>query len=241
MVLNLLLSHIPAQIKPLLENSFASHMILSGKKRGKKARKKFGPDLELLWLDFMDHMDFLADENFVTNDGKLTDDGLWASKLRIDAPLLVAQSIRENLLPQSDPALLAAIMASFVNEKEFKDDPLYSQVLPKRLKDSFLNTRKELKPFALKLLKKGFDAPNLFIQPAVLVYFWAHDKPWDELVNQHDFAEGDFARLVLRTAENLRQVSKLQEPFPNIAKTAKEAIDIILKEPVIQCHKLKRL
>ena len=233
MVLNLLLSHTPDQIKIVLEKSFASHLILSGKKRGKTARKKFGKDLELLWLDFLDHMAFLTAEKFVTTDGKLTQDGLWASKLRIDAPLLVAQGIRKNILPQTDPALLAAIISSFVNEKEFTDDPLYHQALPQRLKEAFLGARKELKSFALKLLENGFDAPNLFVQPSLLIYFWAHDKPWEELVSQSDFAEGDLARLILRTGENLRQISKLDDTFPGIAKTAKEAIDLILKEPVV--------
>ncbi|MBT7261380.1 MAG: DEAD/DEAH box helicase, partial [Desulfobacula sp.] len=148
MVLNLLLSHNPDQIKLLLEKSFASHMILSGKKKGKKARKRFGTDLELLWIDFLEHMDFLIDEQFVTKQGILTEDGIWASKLRIDAPLLVAQGIRKDLLPQNDPALLACIIGSFVNEKEFNDDPLYSQALPKKLKDVFLDARQGLKPFA---------------------------------------------------------------------------------------------
>jgi len=233
MVLNLLLSHDSDQIKLLLEKSFASYLIMSGKKRGKNARKKFGPDLKFLWLDFIDHMDFLTKEGFVTNDGKLTEDGLWASKLRLDSPLLVAQSLRKNLLPKNDPALLAAIIASFVNEKEFTDDPLYRQTLPKRLKDVFLDARKGLKPFAEQLLKDGFDAPNLYIQPSLLLYLWAHDEPWEELVRKSYYAEGDFARLILRTGENLRQISKLSDSFPGIAKTAKEAINLILKEPVV--------
>ena len=233
MVLNLLLSHTPDQVKTLLEKSFASYLIVSGKKPGKKARKKYGPGMEFLWDDFSDHMDFLAQENFVNRKGQLTQDGLWASKLRIDSPLLVAQGIKKNLLPQSDPALLAAIIGSFVNEKEFNDDPLYNQALPKRLKDAFLDVRKGLKPFALRLLKQGFDAPNLFIQPSLMLYLWAHDEPWEDLTIGSAFAEGDFARLVLRTGDNLRQISKLEETFPVIAKTAREAIDLILKEPVV--------
>ena len=76
MVLNLLLSHTPDQIRMLLEKSFASYLIRSGKKRGKIARKRFGTDMELLWDDFMDHMDFLLLEKFVTEDGSLTEDGL---------------------------------------------------------------------------------------------------------------------------------------------------------------------
>jgi superfamily II RNA helicase len=233
MVLNLLLSHTPEQVRTLLDHSFASFLIAAGEKRSKAARKRFGQDLALLWNDFLAHMDFLANEGFITRDGNLTEDGLWASKLRIDSPLLVAQGIRENLLPDRDPALLAAIMAAFVNEKEFKDDPLVEGALPKRLKQGFLEIRKGLKPFALKLLSSGFSAPNLFVQPAVLMYGWAHDTPWDELMTGSDYAEGDFARLILRTAENLRQIAKIGDSFPNVAKTAAEAVDMILKEPVI--------
>ena len=234
MVLNLLLSHSPDQIKMLLEKSFASYLIMSGKKRGRKAKKRFGAGLEYLWNDYLDHMDVLIQEKFVTKKGKLTQDGVWASKLRIDSPLLVAQSIRRNLLPQHDPALLAAIIGSFVNEKEFQDDILYSKALPGRLKEVFLNSRKGLKPFALKMLKKGFHAPNLFIQPSLLLYSWAHDEPWENLVTSPEYGPGDFARLTLRTADNLRQISKLNDMFPKIAKTAKEAINLILKEPVYQ-------
>jgi superfamily II RNA helicase len=105
--------------------------------------------------------------------------------------------------------------------------------LPKRLKEAFLEARKELKPFAVKLLENGFDAPNLFIQPSLLIYMWAHDEPWEDIVSSSDFAEGDLARLILRTGDNLRQIAKLEETFPDIAKTAKEAMGLILKEPII--------
>ena len=233
MVLNLLLSHNPDQIRTLLDNSFASYLISAGEKRSKAARKRFGQDLALLWNDFLAHMDFLAQEDFITPEGSLTEDGLWASKLRIDSPLLVAEGIRHNLLPDQDPALMAAIMAAFVNEKEFKDDLLFEGALPKRLKQCFLSVRKGLKPFALKLLSSGFSAPNLFVQPAFLMYSWAHDTPWEELMAGSDYAEGDFARLILRTAENLRQVAKIDQSFPLVAGAAKEAVDLILKEPVI--------
>ena len=240
MVLNLLLSNTQEQVRTLLEKSFASYLIAIGAKAGKsgrKARKKFGNDMEFLWLDFTEHMDFLIQEGFVTPEGArpctLTEDGIWASKLRIDSPLLVAQSLRDKLLPERDPALLAAMMATFVNEKEFKDDMLFNTALSKQLKDAFLLLRRGLKPFAMKMLQSGFPAPNLFIQPAALVYAWAHDTPWDELMHKSDFAEGDFARLVLRTAENLRQMTHLHQDFPVFAKTAAEAIDMILKTPVV--------
>jgi superfamily II RNA helicase len=236
MVLNLLLSHSPEEIRTLLDKSFASYLIAGGQKGSKIARKKFGNDMEHLWLDFQDHMAFLTQEAYVTPDGALTEDGLWASKLRIDSPLLVAQSIRQDLLPIRDPALLASIIGTFVNEKEFTDDPLRQSALPKRLKGVFLDLRYGLKPFAIKLLKKGFPAPNLYIQPAALLYSWAHGEDWDDLMAGSVFAEGDFARLILRTAENLRQIAKLEDTFPQIARTAKEAIELILKEPIVTLY-----
>ncbi len=236
MVLNLLLSHTPDQIRMLLDRSFASHMLTLGKKEGKHARRQFGSDLGYLWHDFIAHMDFLREENFVTQEGKLTPDGMWASSLRIDSPLLVAQSLRMNLLPSDSPPLLAGIMAAFVNEKEFRDESLAMRRLPKKLISPFLSLRKGLKPFAKKMKTRGFEAPNLYIQPAETLFSWAEGEPWDSIIERTDFAEGDLARLVLRTAENMRHVAGLSVSFPDTARSAGQAVEMILKEPVFTWH-----
>jgi ATP-dependent RNA helicase HelY len=236
MVLNLLLSHSPEEIHQLLEKSFASYMLTAGKGKGQQARTQFGAGLEYLWQDFLAHMDFLRQENFVTKHGELTKDGLWASSLRIDSPLLVAQSLRANLLPDSSPAMLAGIMGAFVNEKQFKDDKVSGETIPDILLNTFANLRKELKPFATNMKKKGFPAPNLYIQPAVSLYGWALDEPWTSVTARTNFAEGDLARLILRTAENLRHLTNLKDTFPKIADSAEKAIEMILKEPVFTWH-----
>jgi len=237
MVLNLLLSHSPEEIHQLLEKSFASYLLTNGKKRGEQARTQFGAGLEYLWQDFLAHMDFLKHEKFITKTGELTEDGLWASSLRIDAPLMVAQSLRENLLPDSSPAMLAGIMGAFVNERQFKDDKVPGETVPDNLLSTFATLRKKLQPFALNMKKKGFPAPNLYIQPAVSLYGWALYEPWESVTARTDFAEGDLARLILRTAENLRHLTKLKDTFPKIAQSAEKAIEMILKEPVFTWNK----
>ncbi|MCK5097094.1 MAG: ATP-dependent DNA helicase, partial [Desulfobacteraceae bacterium] len=236
MVLNLLLSNSPDQIHQLLEKSFASHLLTSGNKRSNQAKTHFGAGLEYLWKDFLAHMDFLRHEKFVTKTGELTNDGLWASSLRIDAPLLVAQSLRKNLLPTSSPAILAGIMGAFVNERQFKNDNVSGDTVPESLLSTFITLRKELQPFASNMKKKGFPAPNLYIQPAVSLYGWALDEPWESVTARTDFAEGDLARLILRTAENLRHLTNLKDTFPQIADSAEKAIEMILKEPVFTWH-----
>ena len=39
-----------------------------------------------------------------------------------------------------------------------------------------------------------------------------------------------------RDGTNLRQITKLEDTFPQIAKTAREAIEMILKEPVVTLY-----
>jgi hypothetical protein len=46
-------------------------------------------------------------------------------------------------------------------------------------------------------------------------------------------AEGDLAMLVSRTADNLRQIASITEVYPAIARSASEAIAIIMREPVL--------
>ncbi|SMC41784.1 DEAD/DEAH box helicase [Desulfocicer vacuolatum DSM 3385] len=232
MVLNLLLSHTPPQIHELLEKSFASYQISLGK-QGRRARKEYGYDLKFLWQDFLAHLAFLKEEGFVTEKGTLTEDGEWTSQLRMDQPLMVAQCLRQGLLPDQDPVMLAAVMAAFVNEKVFDDDLASSRRVPKRLTREFAKLREKLSPFAERLLEGGFSAPNLYLQPALPVFSWAMGVPWDQVVEESVFAEGDLARLVLRTGENLRQLFGVSDTFPRIAENSREAIDMIFREPVI--------
>ena len=74
-----------------------------------------------LWRDFLHHLNFLKDTGYVTEQGMLTDDGKWASQLRVDQPIMIAEGFRLGIFPESDPALFAAVIALFVNERESDD------------------------------------------------------------------------------------------------------------------------
>jgi superfamily II RNA helicase len=234
MVLNLLLSHTPEQIRELLKNSFATYL-LKQKSGSGPARKVFGKNgqNDYLWSDFLLHLDFLKQEGFVDTENRLTEDGIWASRLRIDTPLLVAEGFRLNLFPKDDPALLAAIISSFVNEKEFSDDSREKKHTPKKLISTFVKIKRLLTPFAHRMLDTGFDVSPLFLQPAVTIYSWAMGKDWDEICEHSGLAEGDLSRLILRTADNLHHIANLTEPFPEEAESARKAKELIMREPVV--------
>ncbi len=227
MVLNLLLSHDPAQIKDLLERSFASYLIAKG--APKKSRRD--PRRQLL-DDFSNHLNFLKQTGYVSETGELTEDGRWASQLRVDQPLLIAEGFRRDLLPQKNAHLLAAVIAAFVAERE-TDTKIPKKQVPPDLKGAFDRVIKGLRPFTWQMLKRGFEARALHLRPVVAIYAWANGEAWENVRALAEMEEGDLVMLILRTADNLRHIRSLRRVFPQAAQAADQAIALILREPVL--------
>ena len=227
MVLNLLLSHSPGEIEALLRKSFATYLISNKKTPGPA---KSSP--KNLWLDFSHHLKFLQHTGFVTAGGELTEDGKWASQLRVDQPLMIAQCFRQGLLPDTQPALLAGIIASFVNERE-SDDRVAKKIMPNQLKRAFSLLAKGLNSFARQMINEEFSVRPLYMRPAAAIYAWSSAQSWENVLAISEMEEGDLAMLILRTADNLRHIRSLHRVFPDAAETAALAIDVILREPVV--------
>jgi superfamily II RNA helicase len=228
MALNLLLSHTPDQIEELLRNSFATFLI-----RQKPAKQRGTHDDSLrLWHDFQRHVRFLRAKGYVNDRDELTEEGHWASRLRVDQPLLIAEGFRHGSFPQDDAALLTAIIAVFVNERE-TDDRIDKAFLPKALLASYQRMTRRIVPFLEEMLKAGFEGRTLYLRPAAALFAWANGTPWEQVLEISEMEEGDLAVLILRTADNLRHVRGLAEVFPRAAGSAAKAIELILRDPVV--------
>ncbi len=230
MALNLLLSHTPDQVEDLLKNSFATFLLQHGRK--KKERLKASGGHRMLWQEFLRHMNFLVEHGYVASNGKLEEDGIWAARLRIDQPLMVAEGFRKNLLPTKDPALLAAVMGTFVNERE-ADDRIDPKFLSKKLTRTFLKVKRGLRSFVRDLINSGFEGIELFLRPAAALNLWTKGGSWEDVLTVSEIEEGDLAMLILRTADNLRHIQALSSVFPEAAETARHAVQLILRDPVI--------
>ena len=55
----------------------------------------------------------------------------------------------------------------------------------------------------------------------------------EAITGQIGIADGDFAMLITRTADNLRQIASLKESHPETASLAFDAMETILREPVV--------
>ena len=226
MVLNLLLSHRPRAIHRLLAHSFAA---FTGQAAGKGRKTDSGEDL---WRQFVDRMQFLKSHGYVDASDHLTADGLWASQLRVDQPLLIAEGFRREVFPSDDPAVLAALVASFVNEREYEDAGGQAALAP-GVDAAFDALSEALQPLVLDLLRRQFSARPLYLMPAVGMHAWAAGKPWRWVCSLTGLEEGDLAMLIMRTADNLRHIAGLKATFPDVAACAAEAVDLIMREPVI--------
>jgi superfamily II RNA helicase len=185
-----------------------------------------------LWNDFVRHLEFLKEEGFVTEGNVLTPDGLWASQLRLDQPLMIAEGLRRGVFPASDPALLAALMAPFVHDRDV-EVKLEESGVPKKLSETFNTMKQALTSLAERKMVKGFEVRPISLWPAATIYAWANGWPWEKVLEIGGMAEGHLAVLVTRTADNLRQIASLTKTHPAMAQRASEAIAMILREPVV--------
>lgn len=182
------------------------------------------------WFDFVRHLEFLRSEGYVDPDGRLTQDGLWASKLRLDQPVLVAEAIRTQSLPMDDPVLLAALVALFVDDREREGE---SPRLAPRLAGAMDRLAEVLAPTVGRLQEWGFDTPPLPTRAAAACFAWGMLAPFEDTVGLYGGAEGDLAALLYRTADNLRQIISLADTHPRLASCAREAVDLLLRPPVV--------
>jgi superfamily II RNA helicase len=162
----------------------------------------------------------------------LTEKGRWTSQLRVDQPLLIAEGFEMGILPQSEPGLLAAIIAAFVDERE-SDEKIHKKRVPGALLDAFYGVVNGLRPFAWQMLDRGFEARPFHLRPVVAIHAWANGGAWDKTRALAGMEEGDLVMLILRTADNLRHIRALRQVFPDAAETADLGIELILREPVI--------
>ncbi len=226
MVLNLLLSHSPDQIEDLLQRSFAA---FGAGRRAPVADGRYAA--RVLADEFRRHLAFLQDHGYVAADGTLTTEGRWTSQLRVDQPLLIAEGLRRGVLRTFDPGLLAGLTASFVQEKDNGEHFCAAAQNPTLMR-AYQRLQRTLAPFAREMLRRGFAVRALLPQPAATVHAWAAGGDWHHVHARSEMAEGDLVMLILRTADNLRHLRSLKDPFPETAAAAARAVTLLRRDPV---------
>jgi superfamily II RNA helicase len=185
------------------------------------------------WLNFKRHLRFLKETGFVDSEDRLTADGEWASKLRLDHPLLIAEAIRKGGFAGLSPPAMAGCLAPFVWDR-FLDRDLVVEA-PRSLSEmwqAFERMLELIEGTRVLTTKRRFENPEIFFWPASALFLWAKGRSWEEVLSTAPVDEGDVTSLITRTADHLRQMTNLKESHPGLAATAEKAIAQVLREPV---------
>ena len=225
MTLNLLLSHDPDGVRKLLGLSFASFR--ENPRHAAKVHSR-------LLKEFQRHRNLLEELNYLDEHGVPTYDGKWAAQLRLDHPLLIAELIRQGEFSALGPQGLAALIAPFVLDKD-KEILISREIWEKTrpLWKRFRHMMEKLRPLAQFMVTRGFDVPTIMFWPAASVFLWAEEVDWAELTTNIGADEGDLAMLMLRTADHLRQLLSLEAQEPQLADTARRALDLLMRSPLV--------
>ncbi len=194
---------------------------------------RMGGTGEVLWIHFKRHLRFLKETHFVDGWDQLTSDGVWASKLRLDQPLMIAEAIRKGAFSNLNHEIMAGCIAPFVWDREqdveirvgYREDLDIIEEAFDKIMESIEDVRK------LKI-RRGFETPSIPFWPAVALFLWAKGIAWEQLISYFTVGEGDMASIIVRTADHLRQVVNLKETHPELSLTGGKAIAQILREPV---------
>jgi len=188
---------------------------------------------EGLWLSFKKHIRFLKETGFVDEQHRLTQDGLWASKLRLDHPLLIAEAIRKGAFAEASPEMVAGCLAPFVWDRAVEMDfRIESPLDLTGVEASFRRVMDLIETLRRLQVSRGFKGPQILFWPCVALFLWASGMPWKTLLTVIPVDEGDLTSLIARTADHLRQVANLSETHPDLSATAAKAVALILREPV---------
>ena len=186
-----------------------------------------------LWLSFKRHVRFLQETGFVDQANRLTPDGHWASKLRLDQPLLIAEAIRRGGLNNVSPEIMAGGLAPFVWDRTLELEPMVDGVFDlTEVKEKFNNIIDDIENINELKSKRGFESSPILFWPAAALFMWARNVPWEQLLIYVPVNEGDMASLIMRTADHLRQIANLKETHHQLSAVAASAIELILREPV---------
>ena len=188
---------------------------------------------EGLWLSFKKHVRFLQETGFVDERDRLTQDGLWASKLRLDHPLLIAEAIRKGAFSECSPEIVAGCLAPFVWDRVVDMDfKIESPLDLTEVEAAFRKTLDLIQDLVNLQARSGFKSPKILFWPCAALFLWTSGVPWKSLLNVIPVDEGDLTSLIARTADHLRQITNLSDTHPKLSSVAAKAIDLILREPV---------
>ncbi|MBI2995120.1 MAG: DEAD/DEAH box helicase [Candidatus Melainabacteria bacterium] len=217
MALNLLQHHSMDQIKDLLNKSFGQYLLSSHE--------------DFYWDGFLNLTKVLTKLGYL-KDNIPTEHGIMASSLRGENILLISEILLKCDFVLQPQEFSACISSLAIDETRPRIYIRAKQSI--NVEDTFISMQKISK--SLIKLQRNYNiemSANINPQLAGLIEIWCKEETrWEDLLRLTNLDEGDLVRATRRTMDLLRHIKNAPYMNPQIIDLAKEAIELMNKEPV---------
>ncbi len=229
---------------------FGEHRGLGEKleRQAKKLRKLenvYRRQLNFYWHRFLNNFNMLKTIGYLDDNNKPTGRGLLAASIRSENEVLMAEVLSAPWMAEVEPETMASLVASLVNEMNRnrgggQEAIQWSQEV-RRLYRQLQNIIQRVYDVQQQF---EIDAPVSLNPLGIgIVEAWAKGWHWEAVLNLTDLDPGDLVRMIRRTADILRQVSKMEpDHFPDgeggtlisqaLVENARLAYSLINREPI---------
>ncbi len=206
--------------------------ISRARKQLKHLKYRFENEKDIYWRRFTSIYNLLKEAAYLNENDRPTEQGVLTSRIRAENEFAVTEIINKGILNDLSPPALAAVICALTNDSNREN--LYSNLdHSPQAQQAMFDILKELKRITKLQERHGVDVP-LLLNPVAsgLVEAWAEGLPWERLMGATNISEGDLVRITRRTADLLRQLSRIEGLPQTLSRNARAAAKLIIRDPV---------
>lgn len=199
----------------------------------KTVNKMLSEEQDTYWRQFMNIYNLLRETGYVDENDRTTKRGELTAEIRTENEYAMAELIMTpGVLDDLNPAQLAATMCALVYDST-RENLWVRLSLSSQVHQSIRKIDQVFRQIDRLQRKHNVHVP-IILNPlaAGLVEAWAQGYTWEKLISSTNIGEGDIVRMLRRTADIVRQLSRIPDVPEHIRHTAKEALRMIYREPI---------
>lgn len=204
-------------------------------KRLKVLNRSSAEEQDTYWRQFMNIYHLLKEAQYLDEFDQPVGPGELTAQIRAENEFAMAEIIQNpDILGGLSAPQLAAVLNAVINDSN-RENLFVRTHMSGEVSQAVRRIDKLFKRISRLQEKHHVDMP-LVLNPiaAPLVEAWAQGMSWERLIASTNIGEGDVVRTLRRTADILRQLSRIPEVPDALARTAKEALKLIYREPIIE-------
>lgn len=203
------------------------------KKKRKKLNRQCEEESDQYWREFMGHYTLLKEAGFIDVDSDYpTEPGQLTAKVRAENEFFIAQVILSGVLDHLEPGPLAAIVCALMAYSGRETQQTHLRLSP-QAHHAMVEVKSLAKQVDRLQRKHRIDTPvNLNPQYSPLLEAWVQGYSWERLMDSCTMDEGDVFRVIRRTSDMLRQLSRIDQVPLSVSRSASSALDAIHRDPI---------